>query len=109
MKPNNKTSLVTVNCQVLPDDFERTAYFFDSGMFDLSTKNPAAFALERQLKPGHKVRVCRRQKGGKYYCFIDGEGFPPSGDIGRLIDSAAHGNYLHGFEFRVALPPEVLR
>ena len=109
MITTTKDDLVTLDCEVLASDFEKMTYYYDSGMVDITAKNPAALALQRTLKSGHSVRVKRDGCDGPYSCIIDGEKFRTSTDLDELIESAEHGVFLEDFHFKVTLPEDLIK
>ena len=102
-------NLVTLDCEVLRADFEKMVYYYDSGMADMTTKNPAAIALKRSLKSGHQVRVKRNSCNGTYSCIIDGEKFRTSSDLDELFRNAEQGVFLKDFHFKVTLPGDLIK
>lgn len=54
-RPDTSLQIVTV----YQSDVDNMLDCYDSGMFDVSTSNAVALALQRRLKPDHRVQVIR--------------------------------------------------
>ena len=108
MKAINAENRVSIRCRILREDFDKSLYFEDSGMFDITTHNPVAIALKRVIGKDHKIQIVRSRRDGPYLCIIDGRKYQPSTNLEPVLESAEHGIYLKDFSFDLVLPRSIV-
>jgi hypothetical protein len=104
-----KQDLVLLRVEVTRKDFETMAYYYDSGMMDITTHNAAALALKRRIAVGHRVQVKKVPSINSHACLIDGEEFFPSHCPGEVLEKAEHGLFTSGFQFEIRVPRKLLK
>ncbi len=98
----------TLQCIIRPEDFKEMRYFYDSGMFEGTTKNVAALALAKAIRHELKVQVKTDGHDGPYVCLIEDQKFAISRDLSDLFEAAERGIDLVGYEFQITIPSHYL-
>lgn len=97
-----------IDCEIEPEDFEEMNYYSDSGIYDFCTKNAAAIALNRLLKPSANVQITHHAGSQIFECIIEGKRYPVQGELGDVFEAAEHGLILKGFHFCVEIPDKYI-
>ena len=102
--PEDSQQLVTVN----QSDVDRMLDCYDSGMFDASTSNAIALAVNRLLKPGYRVRLFRNPTSHECSVRIDEFQSEIPKELFEWLEKAERASPVEDISFRMTLPKDRL-